>query len=698
MAILGLGNKNKARELDSPVSHNAAAAPAPRVGDLTVGDYANGMPRIRLGEFFNSFARQLRWVIPLMLIGTAGAWYLTKDLKRTYTGEGRVLVQLGSEYVFQDATNQNASQGLTMTPDHIVLNEIGIMKNADIIEKVVGEMSSSGRFGQTRFAKDAFKKINAARNDADRQNAWVELYTEVERSFAVMPQPKSSIVDLSYKHEDPQVAVETLNAFIEEYLDARKRLFVEGSSDGIAERRRSTEEQLKENERKIARFLNQNGISDFDSERTGVTKRTEDLRTELNTLRGTMTEAERALATVEAQLRNTPEQIDLYVDDRTSQRVAAAELELKQLLAKYLPGSQPVRQKQTELAELRSLQGSSAGQAAGGRRIGPNPVFQELMTRRNTLQAQADSLREKDVTLQRQLDAADNKVRQLASLNPSYQNLLRERNTLDTRLKSYTSREQEAIVNQDQAEASSENVKVITYASRPRKGSNTRLLMFALSTVAWGLTLFMLALMRVFLDPKLYASSSVARVSGDRRADGRQTQTPYQQPSYAPPAEYTPDYAPQYAPAAHQGYDNSVPEAVPAPHGFGAAPSVAARVANMGGGMSAASAAPTQAPSVSSGGAVEYQPGAAQGYPGAATAYAGDPYAAQGSNPYAAGGYAPQPMAGYGGNAAVDYYANPYAQAPVQAQPHVQPQHQTQSNAVQTDVPVLGTVPPHNPS
>lgn len=694
MAILGLGNKNKARELESPVSHGAAAAPTPRVGDLTVGDYANGMPRIRLGEFFNSFARQLRWVIPLMLIGTAGAWYMTKDLKRTYTGEGRVLVQLGSEYVFQDATNQNASQGLMMTPDHIVLNEIGIMKNADIIEKVVGQMSSSDRFGQTRFAKDAFKKINAANNDADRQNAWVELYTEVESSFAVMPQPKSSIVDLSYKHEDPQVAVETLNAFIEEYLDARKRLFVEGSSDGIAERRRSTEDQLKDNEQKIARFLNKNGISDFDSERTGVTKRTEDLRTELNTLRGTMTEAERALATVEGQLRNTPAQIDLYVDDRTSQRVAAAELELRQLLAKFLPGSQPVRQKQTELAELKSLQASNAGQAAGGRRIGPNPVFQELMTRRNTLQAQADSLREKDITLQRQLDAADNKVRQLASLNPSYQNLLRERNTLDTRLKSYTSREQEAMINQDQAEASSENVKVISYASRPRKGSNTRLLMFALSTVAWGLTLFMLALMRVFLDPKLYANTNVRSVSGDRRANGRQTQAPYQQPasqpSYAPPAEYTPDYAPQYAPAAHQGHDNSIPEAVPAYGGFSAAPSVAARVANMGGGMSAAPAAPTQAPSVSAGGAVEYQPGAAQAYPGAATAHAGDPYAAQGSNPYAAGGYAPQPMAGYGGNAAVDYYANPYAQP----QPHVQPQ----IHAVQTDVPVLGTVPPQNPS
>ncbi|WP_371397550.1 GumC family protein [Fretibacter rubidus] len=397
MAILGLGKRKKGAAVEA--APRPMAEPSPRVGDLTVGDYANGMPRIRLGEFFNSFGRQLRWVIPLMVLGTLGTWYMTKDIKRTYTGEGRILVQLGSEYVFQDPTNQNASQGLMLTPDHIVLNEIGIMKNADIIEKVVGEMTSSDSFGPGRFAKDAFEKINGARNPVDEQNAWVDLYKEVESSFAVMPQPKSSIVDLAYKHEDPEVAVETLNAFIEEYLNARKALFVEGSGDVIAERRKSTEEQLKTNERAMQRFLQRYGISDFESERTGVTKRTEDLRTELNTLRGSLSEAERALATVENQLRSTDETMDLYVDDRTSQRVAAAELELKQLLAKFLPGSQPVRQKQIELQELKSLQTSGNGRVAGGRRVGPNPVFQELMTRRNTLQAQADSLREKEFTL-----------------------------------------------------------------------------------------------------------------------------------------------------------------------------------------------------------------------------------------------------------------------------------------------------------
>jgi len=73
---------------------------SPRMGDLTVGDYANGMPNIRLGEMFKSFMRQLVWILPLLIIGFLIAGYLTKDLKRVYSGDASILVQLGEEYVY----------------------------------------------------------------------------------------------------------------------------------------------------------------------------------------------------------------------------------------------------------------------------------------------------------------------------------------------------------------------------------------------------------------------------------------------------------------------------------------------------------------------------------------------------------------------------------------------------------------------
>lgn len=621
-----------------PAAHyERPMANEPRMGDLTVGDYANGMPRIRLGEFFKAFRSLLPGLILLFLVGVAISWFATADFKRTYSGEGRILVQLGDEYVYQSVTSTTQGPGLQLTPDHIVQNEVGIMKNADIIEQVVGEAKEI--WGLNRFSKSAFEKEKSASDQAERTNALVELFTEVENSYIVIPKPKSSIVDIIYKHEDPEIAVEMVNLFIKKYLDARKALFVEGSSDIITERRRATDEQLRANERAIQKFLRSNGVSDFDSERGGVTKRTEELRTLLNTLRGDMTETERALATVEQQLRAIPQDIDLYVDDRASQRIAQAELELKQLLAKYLPGSPPVRQKEVELNELKSLLSGNSGRAAGGRRVGPNPVYQETLQTRNTLQSRADSLREKEFVLQRQLDAADAKVRRLQDISPQYANLLRERESLDERLKSYTAREQEALVNQEQAESSSENVQVISWATRPRKGSNMRLIMFVLAAAGWGFTLFVLAMMKVFLDPKLYATSGANTSQSQARSSGRRGDDNYYrpEPAYQPPAQ--PYYPPQ-----------TIPESVPVPAAaFAAAP----YVATQGNPYDAQPYYPEQ----------NYETSAVH-----------DPYA----TPYGqdAQPYAPQSY----GNTAPDIYANPYAQA---AAPIAQP-----------NMAVLGTVPP----
>lgn len=585
---------------------------APRAADLTVGDYANGMPNIRLGEMLKSFGRQLFWVVPLFLIGSAAAWHLTKDFKRTYTGEARVLVQIGDEYVYQPITGQPGQAGLTLTADTIALNEVGIIKNDEIIQQVFGIMTS-GEYAK-RFNPEGMKKLRrAGNNERLRQEAKSEMYREMDRSFVVLPRPKSSIIDLVYKHEDGAIAVETLNQLILAYQSYRRTIFVEGSAGLIAERRKETERQLNQNERAIARFLQKNNISDFESEQGGVRKRTEELRAALNLLRAQMAETETALATVENQLRATPKEINLYVDDRASARVSQAELELKQLLAKYLPTSDPVRQKQTEVAELKSLQNSNGGRAVGGRRVGPNTVYQELLTNRNTLQASADSYREKEYTLQRQLDSADNKVRRLTTLSPDYASLLRERDTLNSRLKNYNAREQEALVNQQQAEDTNENVKVVSWPKYPNKGSNTRLLAAAGAIFAWGLTLFMLALLRVFLDPRLYAAP-VSRRGTDR----------------SPETDYIPE------PIAPQ-----VP--VHAPMVAGAQPAVAEYVAD------------------------SYQPQPAYAYD--ATAYAQEQYAPESYSQagYAQAPYAETPTASYGHEG---YVQNPVMQEQTQSAPY----------------------------
>jgi len=312
------------------------------------------------------------------------------------------------------------------------------------------------------------------------------------------------------------------------------------SSEIISDRREATEEQLNQNERALASFLRKNGIGDFESEQTGLRERTEDLKASLNGTRASIAEAEAALAAVEDQLRQTPETIDLYVDDRAQQRVAQAELELRQLMAKYLPTSDPVKQKQTELNELRALQSANGGRASGGRRVGPNTTHQTLMENRNELVA-----------------------------TPAYQNLLRERETLKTRLNSYNAKEQEALVDAQQAEDQAENVKVISFAQYANKGRNMRKWAWLGATAAWGFLLFFIAMIRVFLDPRLYAVPASARVVPMQQStvsDAEPMYPPVQEPLYSPIPEAVPEFNPgqplapnpyETQPAAYSGAHTS---------------------------------------------------------------------------------------------------------------------------------------------
>ena len=537
---------------EAPAATPPHAASRSAIDQITVGDYAAGVPQIRVGEMIRVLGRQLRWALPAFLLGTAGVWYLTKDFKRSYTGEARVLVQLGSEYVY-DPVAGGAQSGLLLTPDHIVLNETSIMTSEDVIRDVMGQASDI-------YGWSSIDPASAAKRDSEPGVARAEFLRFFERNFAAVPRAKSSVIDLSFKHENPELAVWTVNAFMDTYQNKRRELFVTGEADIIAERRRAAEEQLAQNEREIAAFLKSNNISDFESERTGATTRTEALKAELNRLRADIREAETALREVESQLQATPSTINLYVDDRTAQRVSQAELELQQLLARYLPGSDPVRQKQVELNELRQLQSRQGGQASGGRRVGPNPVQQELATRRNTLEAQADALREKEYVLQQQLNGADSKTRRLRDLSPRFENLLRERETTQLRLRGLNTKEQEAITDSQQAQSNSENVREITRATTARKGRNLRAIMFLLGTLAWGGTLFLLALLRTFLDPKLYSGGQTVRgdvVPGGRRASDGGIPEPVQ--PFIPAAPAPPPFEQPYAPAAAEIVAEQIP-------------------------------------------------------------------------------------------------------------------------------------------
>ena len=176
MAVFGLGKKRRNRD---EIAGNASGydrrgrtdsqSATVRKGDLTVSDYAQGVPNIRLSEAVKSFGRQLRWVIPLFVVGVIIAWFVTKDFKRSYTAHGSLMVQLGDEYVYQGVGSQNPQNNLQITSDTITLNELAIIKNPEVIDAVIGQMTSTPA-ESLRFDEAAEKSLRDAGNNQAKRS------------------------------------------------------------------------------------------------------------------------------------------------------------------------------------------------------------------------------------------------------------------------------------------------------------------------------------------------------------------------------------------------------------------------------------------------------------------------------------------------------------------------------------------------
>ena len=118
-------------------------------------------------------------------------------------------------------------------------------------------------------------------------------------------------------------------------------------------------------------------------------------------------------------------------------------------------------------------------------------------------------------------------------------------------------RETQALVDEKQLENNSENIKFITMPSTARKGRNMRKIMLALAILGSAFSVFMLALLRVFLDPKLYGPgphSRIAQTIAPVAAQEYYGDIPEAVPNYAPEAEPVPAYAPA---AYGDAYDQS---------------------------------------------------------------------------------------------------------------------------------------------
>lgn len=462
-------------------------------------------PAYGVGDFVSLLWRE-RFLMALVFLAifVAGVAF-SAMMKTRYEAYSSLLVQLGEEYVYNPRVG-DAGRGAASSAGQIMQSELEILGSSTVKERVLQ------RIGLARL----YPKLGAAYAKADRSEqrlAWGAAVKAMQDSLKIESAPETSVVRLSFAHEDPILASQALNTLVEEYIAYRKSVLIGGDAGVLDAQRRLFEQRLRAADAEYETFLGQNGIGDFDTEKASLAQVYGALMTERYSIQAQLSEARGRLGVTTRQAAQAPPEINLYqdADPTAGAKLTALRVDRQDLLSRYRPDSQPVREIDQKIAALQALVSSGGAAGVAARRVGVNPVFQSLQTEKNQLEAQAASLRQRQASVIADLAQVSARRQQLTALEPRYQELVRQREVLAGNVRSFSQRQQESQAARAIALGGEDSVRVVQRAFAPTKGSSLRKVAIAGAFLLAAFTALCAGLLRIFLRRGYVTADATAR-------------------------------------------------------------------------------------------------------------------------------------------------------------------------------------------
>ncbi len=462
-------------------------------------------PRYAPADFATLLWRERRLMLAVFVVLFLLGLGFALTLKTSYSASSSLLVRLGQEYVYEPRIG-DAGRGAVPNSDQVVQSEVEILNSAELRQRVIQ------RLGLSRIDPKLARAY--ARAPADKKREVMDgAVAAMGQALKVESAPDNTVIRVTYQSADPEAAALVLNTLLDNYLQYRKTVLLNGAQPVTEEQRQLFEQRLNGADAALQAFLTTNGIGDFDAQKSSLNGLQTSLTDESYRVQARLQEIAGRLGELDRQAARVSPEIGLYHDSNpaSSDKLLTLKLERQDLLGRYKPSAQPVRDIELRIAALERLIAQGGGQSAGTSRTGLNPVFQTLQTEQIQLNAEAASLRERLSALTAQLVQVTADRLKLASIEPQYAELLRQRDSLAGNLKSLTEKSEEDQAARSIAQKSNDNIRVVERASVPSKGKSLRKPVAILALLFAAFTALCVGVLRIFLRPGLPTPSAAER-------------------------------------------------------------------------------------------------------------------------------------------------------------------------------------------
>ncbi len=430
-----------------------------------IGYSNNTRADLSIGDWIKLLMREF-WLMALVfvLISALGIAF-AMTMKKNYTAHARLSVLVGDEYIYSPRVGADGA-GAAPKQEQIVQSEVEILGSAQLAARVISAI------GLNRIFEPKDLIITQGPDTPERKfNMGVEA---LKKNFAAYGSPNTTVIQMSFKNKDPEIAAQTLNRWIDEYLSYRREVLFEDRSGPIGEQKSEFSGELEGVQNEIEAFLRRMGVADFESERTALQSLLANTRQELLSTQSRLSEAQGRFNTTTQYYSKEPSQIRLSFETDNSRRRMELQQQLAELQTKYTDESQPVMDMKRRIESLDALLNSAEGQSAGTIRTGPNPVRDSLASERARSGAEVEALISREAILSAQVRQLQDRSMQLSEARPQYEDLIRRKAVLEEQVRQFSTREAAARALSHMSASSNDNIRVIERAVVPTKGKSMK--------------------------------------------------------------------------------------------------------------------------------------------------------------------------------------------------------------------------------
>ncbi|KIH85886.1 LPS biosynthesis protein [Pseudomonas batumici] len=352
----------------------------------------------------------------------------------------------------------------------------------------------------------------------EKQPPVERLADQLSKSFSVTHAAGSSVMEISFTWNDPQVAQTLVKSWIEQYEEERTRTlgrkslytFYEGEST-------ATNQRILDYKKQIEAHLNELGA-------VSIGERLNDISRNLNNLRGEHLNTTRAVASTKSGLERIKAQLDSMKKEISigrqmslnpdrqdlQQRINAKQIERQEMLRTFKEGAPPVKAMDQAIANLQDLLKSQNAVVQRTDNLAPNPVYTRLQNSFADQQASLSRLQTQATQQETQLAQLEQDRRQALALEPEMARLQRELEAAEKNFALYSTSTEKARIDRELDKSQISNIAVIEQATLNERRVFPKSLTMLLLALPLSLAVGLLALYFFYLlDQRIHDGDKI---------------------------------------------------------------------------------------------------------------------------------------------------------------------------------------------